>query len=117
MGKGSCGRTACTLNPQQLQSNLNINQWENQQRYRPSYNVGPQSFQPVIVMNNGQHKIITMKWGLVPKNVEDPVAFSKDLKTINARSETLTSNPMWKKLLPRNRCVVIADGYERTFTV
>lgn len=47
-------------------------------------------------------------WGLVPK-------FSKSFKSvkhpINARSETITSLPIFSRLLKTNRCIVVANGY------
>jgi len=48
----------------------------------PSFNVAPQTFQPVIRLNDeGEREIVMMKWGLIP-------FFAKDTKmaysTINA---------------------------------
>jgi putative SOS response-associated peptidase YedK len=35
---------------------------------RPSYNVAPQTFQPVVAFNRKtlEHEILQMRWGLVP---------------------------------------------------
>jgi len=52
-----------------------------------------------------------MRWGLVP-------CFSKQDQTsrfasqmINARSEGVRSSPIFRRLLAKNRCVVVADGF------
>lgn len=50
----------------------------------------------------------TVRWGLVP-------SWSKDKKgaarLINARSETVTDKPAFKKAAARRRCLLPADGY------
>jgi putative SOS response-associated peptidase YedK len=54
----------------------------------PSYNVAPQSFQPVVRLDRetGERELTVMRWGLVPYWAKDAkVAFS----TINARAETI----------------------------
>ena len=56
----------------------------------PSYNVAPQSFQPVVRLSreSGQRELAIMRWGLVPYWAKDAkVAFS----TINAKAETITT--------------------------
>ncbi len=86
MGKGSCGRSACSLAPKQIQENVGwkISNWENQQKYRPRYNAPPNTYQPVICMVNGEHKIITMRWGkLLVVQIE---GINKMLKVLFRRS-------------------------------
>lgn len=39
MGKGGCGRVACTLNPDQLKSQIGTDSWKNEEKYRASFNV------------------------------------------------------------------------------
>jgi putative SOS response-associated peptidase YedK len=54
----------------------------------PSYNVAPQSFQPVVRLSHesGQRELAVMRWGLVPFWAKDAkVAIS----TINAKAETI----------------------------
>jgi putative SOS response-associated peptidase YedK len=48
----------------------------------------------------------TMKWGLIPSF--GPIA---NANMSNARSETLTEKPFFRKLLNSKRCVVIQDGF------
>src|ERR1700722_4905143 len=75
----------------------------------PSFNVAPQTFQPVIRLNDdGEREIVMMKWGLVP-------FFAKDTKmaysTINARAETITTIAAYKEPFKKRRCLVPASGF------
>lgn len=74
----------------------------------PSYNVCPQSFQPVVRLaeDTGHRQLAIMRWGLVP-------FWSKDGKaafnTINARAETVSTSPVFRDAFKRRRCLVPAD--------
>ena len=73
----------------------------------PSYNITPR--QPIaVVMEKGQRKIVTMKWGLVPHWANDPTIGNK---LINARSETIEQKPSFRDSFKNNRCLIIADGF------
>jgi hypothetical protein len=39
MGKGSCGRVACTLNPAELKKQVGVDSWKKEEKYKPCYNV------------------------------------------------------------------------------
>ena len=76
----------------------------------PSYNVAPQTFQPVVAFNRKtlEREILEMRWGLVPYWAADPkIAYS----TINAKAETLTTSPVFREAFKRRRCLVPADGF------
>jgi putative SOS response-associated peptidase YedK len=74
---------------------------------RPSYNITPR--QPIaVVMEKGQRKIVTMKWGLVPHWAKDETIANK---LINARSETVTVKPSFRDSFKKRRCLIIADGF------
>src|SRR3954447_21161099 len=74
------------------------------------FNVAPT--EPVLAVVNaksGEREAHLVRWGLVP-------SFAKDLKgppMINARSETVATKSPFAKLVgsPRNRCLVLADGF------
>jgi putative SOS response-associated peptidase YedK len=55
-----------------------------------------------------------LRWGLVP-------SWAKDLKIgarlINARSETITEKPAFKRAASKRRCIIPADGYFEWMTV
>ena len=76
----------------------------------PSYNVAPQSFQPVIRLSaeTGKREIALMKWGLVPY-------WSKTIKlkysTINADADKLTTSGVWREPFKHRRCLVPADWF------
>ena len=76
----------------------------------PSYNVAPQTFQPVVALNRKtlERELLQMRWGLVPYWAGDPkIAYS----TINAKVETLTTSPVFREAFKRRRCLVPADGF------
>lgn len=81
----------------------------------PSWNIAPTD--PVRVVlerpphrtdEHGGRQLRTVRWGLVP-------SWSKDAKggarMINARIETITSKPAFKKAAATRRCLVPALGY------
>jgi putative SOS response-associated peptidase YedK len=76
----------------------------------PSYNVAPQSFQPVVRLSRdtGTREIVLMRWGLIPY-------WSKDTKigysTINAKAETAATAPAFREAFRRRRCLVPADAF------
>jgi putative SOS response-associated peptidase YedK len=78
--------------------------------FGPSYNVAPQTFQPIVRLNrdSGQREIVLMRWGLVPY-------WSKDTKialtTINARAETVADAAPFREAFRKRRCLVPADAF------
>lgn len=75
---------------------------------QPRYNIAPSQFSPVIINEDEKNKLKMFKWGLVP-------SWSKDTKMgyrmINARAETISEKPSFKKPFKSQRCLVIADGF------
>ncbi len=80
----------------------------NEMYFAPSYNVAPQSLQPVVRLDSetGERELNIMRWGLVP-------FWSKDGKagysTINAKAETVATSPAYREAFRRRRCLVPAD--------
>lgn len=78
--------------------------------FAPSYNVAPQSLQPVVRLDSetGKRELTVMRWGLVP-------FWSKDGKagysTINARAETVATSAAYREAMKRRRCLVPADWF------
>jgi putative SOS response-associated peptidase YedK len=71
----------------------------------PNYNAAPSQSLPVIP--NTSQQIELFNWGLVP-------AWAKDVKgnkPINARAETITTSPMFNRLIRSKRCLVPADSF------
>jgi putative SOS response-associated peptidase YedK len=105
-----CGRSACTLAPNEVAVIFSVMNWKDKEKYQPSYNLGPGRYLPVLRENSkGEKEIVSMKWGLVP-------SYSKSEKAtghlmINARSESIADKPMFSRLAKNRRCVIVADGY------
>ncbi len=76
----------------------------------PSFNVAPQTFQPVVRVSpeTGERELIAMRWGLVPFWSKDGKA---SFSTINAKSETIASSPAFREAWKSRRCLVPADWF------
>jgi putative SOS response-associated peptidase YedK len=74
----------------------------------PSYNIAPQSFQPVVRLSpeTGERELTVMRWGLVPFWSKDGKA---SFSTINARSDTVATSPAFREAWKQRRCLVPAD--------
>ncbi|XP_078614082.1 abasic site processing protein HMCES-like [Branchiostoma floridae x Branchiostoma japonicum] len=125
-----CGRTACTLAPDDVPRACGFRdrggkrrqpRWKDGDgsKYFPSHNVSPQSRTPVLVCSSHfggeaqteDRTLAAMQWGLVPSWFKgDPKGFG--YKTNNARSEGMMTKGFFKGPLQKGqRCVVLADGY------
>ena len=65
-----------------------------------------------VITNEKPNEIQLLYWGLIPhwiKNHNDAKRIR--LKTLNVRSETITEKPSYKKIINKNHCLVIADGF------
>ncbi|KAL7418189.1 hypothetical protein BDY24DRAFT_374390 [Mrakia frigida] len=86
-----------------------------QQGYRPRYNVGPKSNLPVIRRQGGENVLQIMNWSIIPHWTKHEPSFGESLRTVNARSETLTGaeepSSLWKSLCATKRCIVPVQGY------
>jgi|ERR1035437_4510753 putative SOS response-associated peptidase YedK len=73
------------------------------------FNACPSQLLPIISLNqDGKAVGKTMKWGLIPfweKSDKPKIA------PINAKSEEITSKPMFRQSLQKRRCLVLADGF------
>jgi putative SOS response-associated peptidase YedK len=77
----------------------------------PHYNVAPRAIVPVVRERGGEHPhraLSGLRWGLVPSWAKDPAVGDRQ---INARAETLTTKPAFKRAFERRRCIVPADGF------
>src|ERR1700744_4255241 len=78
--------------------------------FAPSYNVAPQSTQPVVRLDpeRGERELTVMRWGLVPFWSRDG---SASFNTITARAETVTSSPAFREAMKRRCCLVPAEWF------
>lgn len=78
--------------------------------FAPSYNVAPQSTQPVVRANRDtcQREFAMLRWGLVPFWAKEPrVGYSM----INARAEEAATKPAFREAMKKRRCLVPADAF------
>ena len=76
----------------------------------PSYNVAPQSLQPVIKLDSetGERELTIMRWGLIPFFAKDAkIAYS----TINARAETVVTSRVFREPINRRRLLDLLRPY------
>ena len=103
-----CGRKTLTRDIQSIIEELTIEEWEDHDRYIPSYNIAPAQFSPIMTQGVKYRIVRPMKWGLIPSWSKDK---TMGKKLINARSETIMEKPSFQNLVYQNRCVVISEGY------
>jgi putative SOS response-associated peptidase YedK len=78
--------------------------------FAPSYNIAPQSVQPVVRLgrDSGAREFALLRWGLVPFWAKEAkIGYS----TINARAEEVSSKPAFRDALRKRRCLVPADAF------
>lgn len=76
--------------------------------WQPRYNIAPQQPVPIIIEHRGHRAIGLVRWGLVPAWAPDD---RPDMKTINARAETIATKPAYRDAFRLRRCIVPASGF------
>ncbi len=101
-----CGRFVLYSSLEEIREAFGIQQvrWEVQ----PSYNIAPTQEVAVVVQKEEGATLTKMRWGLIPSWAKDPAIGSK---MINARAETLSEKPSFKRPLKDRRCLIVADGF------
>jgi putative SOS response-associated peptidase YedK len=115
---GMCGRYVSVASDPDLTLEFDVEEVVGE-ALAPSWNVAPTDPVRIVVERKPHdagsdddapavHQLRTARWGLVP-------SWSKDAKggarMINARIETVTQKPAFKKAAGRRRCLVPALGY------
>ncbi len=73
------------------------------------FNIAPTQEVPVVGRRAGRGpRLGTLRWGLIPSWAKD---LSVGSKMINARSETLSEKPSFRKAFRERRCLVVATGF------
>jgi putative SOS response-associated peptidase YedK len=122
-----CGRYAASRNPADL-----IEEFEvvvaPEKELKPDYNVAPTKFVYAIMDRRPREsdpageagptgeirrELAIVKWGLVPSWAKDPAIGNK---MINARVETVSDKPSYRRAFSKRRCVLPADGYYEWYT-
>ena len=102
-----CGRKTLTMSKKAIVEELMVDEWQVKD-YTPSYNIAPTQHSLVLVKERGYNIVKSMRWGLIPVWSKSELYGSK---MINARLETVTTKPSFKNLIPKNRCIVLSNGY------
>lgn len=78
--------------------------------WSPRYNIAPTQPVPVIRREPNQptRELSVLRWGLIPSWATDPTI---GYKTINARSETVTTTASFREPFRSRRCLIPADGF------
>lgn len=102
-----CGRYTLVNGKKKLITRFEVKKKPSQEIIS-NYNVAPSQIMPVIV-NHGKGNVIEfMRWGLIPVWAKDSkIGYSM----INAKAETLSEKPTWKRPLKSQRCLVPATGF------
>jgi putative SOS response-associated peptidase YedK len=75
---------------------------------RSRYNVAPTQNVPALFYRDQERVLADFRWGLVPFWADDP---SVGYRMINARAESVTSKPAYRKSFKTQRCLIPADGF------
>jgi putative SOS response-associated peptidase YedK len=100
-----CGRFTVSFEFREIKLLFNLQR--DLSSFGPRYNIAPSQEVPVIVQKEGVNELKPMKWGLVPNWAPDPSIDGM----INARAETITEKPSFKRLVQQRRCLIPADGF------
>jgi putative SOS response-associated peptidase YedK len=102
-----CGRyTLATPGPAELRARFPVGETV---EIRPRYNVAPgDDVLAVTTDREGHPRGELLRWGLVPSWANVPDA---RMKMINARVETVSEKPAFRRPFGRFRCLIVADGF------
>lgn len=115
-----CGRYASTKAPADLAGEFRAVDATAEDAGRPDYNVAPTKDITVVVERHPrdedgtadpgvtERSLRTVRWGLVPFFSKDPAAGAR---MVNARSETVTGKPAFRRAVASRRCLFPADGW------
>eukprot|EP00727_Mastigamoeba_balamuthi_P005644 m51a1_g17 hypothetical protein (430) ;mRNA; r:84064-85439 len=99
-----CGRSACALSPDEILLRSKAAAFDRSERYRPSYNVRPRDYQPVLLRAASaapRCALATMRWGMERSG----------RVVINARAEGL-GKAAWRSYSGSTcRCAVVTQGF------
>ena len=116
-----CGRYASSRRPEDLVEEFEIEQNTVDKALPPDYNVAPTKEVYAVVQRKpskdrdepAQRQLRVLTWGLVPFWAKDTKIGNK---MINARMETVTEKPAFRKAFAARRCLLPADGYYEWYT-
>jgi putative SOS response-associated peptidase YedK len=105
-----CGRATYKLTWEEIVKLYRLTLDQPPVNTRARYNVCPTTTIDTIVVQEGQRRLVPMRWGLVPSWWSKPLKELR-LATFNARAETVTTKPFFRGPFKRNRCLIPVSGY------
>ena len=101
-----CGRFTLSAPPEVISMCFDIE--TDSFDYLPAFNIAPT--QNVLTVRNREHsrQSQTMRWGLIPFWAKEAKMGNK---MINARSETVIENKVFKTSFQKRRCLILADSF------
>src|SRR5712691_13455559 len=105
-----CGRSTYKLTWEEIVGLYRLTLDQPARNTQARYNVCPTTTIDTIVGQNGERRLIPMRWGLVPSWWSKPLKELK-LATFNARAETVAEKPMFRDSFKRRRCLIPISGY------
>ncbi len=112
-----CGRYASSRKPEDLVEEFEVDRVVVDVPLQSDYNVAPTKEVYVVLERapkdaetaaEKQRRLSVVTWGLVPSWAKDRSIGSR---LINARVETLTEKPSFRRAFVKRRCLLPADGY------
>jgi putative SOS response-associated peptidase YedK len=109
-----CGRYASSRYPGDLVAEFEIEQLALDEVLEPDYNVAPTKKVYAVLQRppRGEEAAVrqlrVVSWGLVPSWAPNPGVAGR---FINARMETVTEKPAYRRAFAARRCLLPADGY------
>lgn len=111
-----CGRYASSRRPEDLVEEFEIDQPVLESALEPDFNVAPTKDVYAVLERPAkgeerpepERQLRVLRWGLVPSWAKDPTIGNR---MINARVETVTEKPAYKRAFAKRRCLLPADGY------
>lgn len=115
-----CGRYAASRSPDDLVEEFEVVA-RPEQVLPPDWNVAPTKEVYAVLDRRPREdpaagvrrELAVVRWGLVPSWAKDPSIGSR---MINARMETVTEKPAFRRAFARRRCLLPADGYYEWYT-
>jgi putative SOS response-associated peptidase YedK len=123
-----CGRFASARKRIELLEEFGVQSDRAEKDLRPDYNVAPTKPVYAVLTRHGkpaeqagsagqagngdtgpaERQLRVVRWGLVPYWAKDPAIGSR---MINARAETVSEKPAYRRAFSRRRCLLPADGF------
>lgn len=111
-----CGRYASSRRPEDLVEEFEVDQPVLETALEPDFNVAPTKDVYAVLERPAkgderpepERQLRALRWGLVPSWAKDPTIGNR---MINARVETVTEKPAYKRAFAKRRCLLPADGY------